>query len=143
MPTFTGGKKYEIKGCAGTGGFAQVYKSYLDSNPDDVVALKVKFSLIDKQSAYVLYFQHSSYVIPECELVGYRDSLQMLVRYKHLLFLGNSTCIVNLINVLPQRKYVVALYIFSKHILRFNVSNSIYTHPRSLIMSEIKFWLCS
>lgn len=46
LPTFTGGKKYEIKGCAGTGGFAQVYKSYLDSNPDDVVALKVK-SLID------------------------------------------------------------------------------------------------
>lgn len=46
LPTFTGGKKYEIKGCAGTGGFAQVYKSYLDSNPDDVVALKVK-TLID------------------------------------------------------------------------------------------------
>ncbi|XP_022930700.1 mitotic checkpoint serine/threonine-protein kinase BUB1 [Cucurbita moschata] len=37
-----GGKKYEIKGCAGTGGFAQVYKSYLDSNPDDVVALKIQ-----------------------------------------------------------------------------------------------------
>lgn len=42
LPKFTGGKKYEIKGCAGTGGFAQVYKSYLDSNPDDVVALKVE-----------------------------------------------------------------------------------------------------
>lgn len=47
LPTLAGGKKYEIKGCAGTGGFAQVYKAYVDSNPDDVVALKVKKELID------------------------------------------------------------------------------------------------
>ncbi|XP_052208011.1 mitotic checkpoint serine/threonine-protein kinase BUB1 [Diospyros lotus] len=37
-----GGKKYQIKGCAGLGGFAQVFKAYVNSNPDDVVALKVQ-----------------------------------------------------------------------------------------------------
>lgn len=39
-----GGKKYQIKGCAGQGGFAQVFKAYVDSNPDDTVALKVNFT---------------------------------------------------------------------------------------------------
>lgn len=37
-----GGKKYQIKGCAGQGGFAQVYKAYVNSNPDEVVALKIQ-----------------------------------------------------------------------------------------------------
>ncbi|KAL7000420.1 non-specific serine,threonine protein kinase [Sarracenia purpurea var. burkii] len=37
-----GGKKYEIKGCAGRGGFAQVFKAYVNRNPDDVVALKIQ-----------------------------------------------------------------------------------------------------
>ncbi|PPS10210.1 hypothetical protein GOBAR_AA10425 [Gossypium barbadense] len=37
-----GGKKYQIKGCAGQGGFAQVFKAYVDSNPDDAVALKIQ-----------------------------------------------------------------------------------------------------
>ncbi|KAK7263680.1 hypothetical protein RJT34_31274 [Clitoria ternatea] len=37
-----GGKKYHIKGCAGQGGFAQVYKAYVNSDPDTVVALKVQ-----------------------------------------------------------------------------------------------------
>ncbi|PKI51322.1 hypothetical protein CRG98_028269 [Punica granatum] len=37
-----GGKKYQIKGCAGQGGFAQVYRAYVNSNPDDVVALKIQ-----------------------------------------------------------------------------------------------------
>lgn len=36
-----GGEKYQIKGCAGQGGFAQVFKAYVNNNPDDVVALKV------------------------------------------------------------------------------------------------------
>ncbi|XP_039018055.1 mitotic checkpoint serine/threonine-protein kinase BUB1-like isoform X2 [Hibiscus syriacus] len=35
-----GGRKYQIKGCAGQGGFAQVSKAHVDRNPDDVVALK-------------------------------------------------------------------------------------------------------
>ncbi|KAJ7981492.1 Mitotic checkpoint Serine/Threonine-kinase BUB1-like protein [Quillaja saponaria] len=37
-----GGKKYQIKGCAGQGGFAQVYRAYAESTPDDVVALKIQ-----------------------------------------------------------------------------------------------------
>ncbi|KAL5573543.1 hypothetical protein UlMin_023140 [Ulmus minor] len=37
-----GGKKYQIKGCAGQGGFAQVYKAFVNSNPDEVVALKIQ-----------------------------------------------------------------------------------------------------
>ncbi|KAK6919095.1 Mad3/Bub1 homology region 1, partial [Dillenia turbinata] len=37
-----GGRKYQIKGCAGQGGFAQVFKAYENSNPDDVVALKIQ-----------------------------------------------------------------------------------------------------
>ncbi|OMP08960.1 hypothetical protein COLO4_05950 [Corchorus olitorius] len=37
-----GGKKYQIKGCAGQGAFAQVFKAHIDSNPDDVVALKIQ-----------------------------------------------------------------------------------------------------
>ncbi|CAA2982166.1 mitotic checkpoint serine threonine- kinase BUB1 [Olea europaea subsp. europaea] len=37
-----GGYKYQIKGCAGQGGFAQVFKAYVDNNPDDVVALKIQ-----------------------------------------------------------------------------------------------------
>ncbi|KAH0983378.1 hypothetical protein GBA52_010555 [Prunus armeniaca] len=34
--------KYQIIGCAGQGGFAQVYKAYVSCNPDDVVALKIQ-----------------------------------------------------------------------------------------------------
>lgn len=41
-----GGKKYQIKGCAGQGGFAQVYKAHVHSNPDEVVALKVLVILV-------------------------------------------------------------------------------------------------
>lgn len=38
----SGGYSYQIKGCAGQGGFAQVFKACCDGNPDEVVALKVK-----------------------------------------------------------------------------------------------------
>ncbi|XP_020692988.1 mitotic checkpoint serine/threonine-protein kinase BUB1 [Dendrobium catenatum] len=37
-----GGEKYQIKGCSGVGRFAQVYKAFVDNNPDDVVALKIQ-----------------------------------------------------------------------------------------------------
>ncbi|XP_047178646.1 mitotic checkpoint serine/threonine-protein kinase BUB1 isoform X1 [Vigna umbellata] len=36
------GMKYLIKGCAGQGGFAQVYKANVNSDPDNVVALKIQ-----------------------------------------------------------------------------------------------------
>ncbi|KAB2612537.1 mitotic checkpoint serine/threonine-protein kinase BUB1 [Pyrus ussuriensis x Pyrus communis] len=34
--------KYQITGCAGQGGFAQIYKAYVNCNPEDVVALKIQ-----------------------------------------------------------------------------------------------------
>ncbi|GAV80586.1 Pkinase domain-containing protein/Mad3_BUB1_I domain-containing protein [Cephalotus follicularis] len=37
-----GGKKYQIKGCAGKGGFAQVFKAHVNGNPDDIIALKIQ-----------------------------------------------------------------------------------------------------
>ncbi|KAL8100897.1 mitotic checkpoint serine/threonine-protein kinase BUB1 [Apium graveolens] len=37
-----GSKKYQIIGCAGQGGFAQVFKAHVNSNPEDVVALKIQ-----------------------------------------------------------------------------------------------------
>ncbi|KAF2283246.1 hypothetical protein GH714_043598 [Hevea brasiliensis] len=37
-----GGKQYHIKGCAGQGGFAKVFKAFVNSNPDDIVALKIQ-----------------------------------------------------------------------------------------------------
>ncbi|KAK1325446.1 3-phosphoinositide-dependent protein kinase 1 [Acorus calamus] len=37
-----GGRKYQIKGCSGQGAFARVYKAFENSNPDDVVALKIQ-----------------------------------------------------------------------------------------------------
>ncbi|WJX50938.1 protein kinase, variant 2 [Trifolium repens] len=37
-----GRMKYHIKGCAGQGGFAQVYKANVNGDPDDVVALKIQ-----------------------------------------------------------------------------------------------------
>lgn len=42
----TGRNKYQIKGCAGQGGFAQVYRAYVNSNSEDVVALKVMHSSV-------------------------------------------------------------------------------------------------
>lgn len=44
MVILKGGKKYQIKGCAGQGGFGTVFKAYVNSNPDEVVAIKVLLS---------------------------------------------------------------------------------------------------
>ncbi|KAF3782349.1 Mitotic checkpoint serine/threonine-protein kinase [Nymphaea thermarum] len=40
-----GRKKYQIKGCAGKGGYAQVFKSHVYGNPEETVALKVALFL--------------------------------------------------------------------------------------------------
>ncbi|XP_057792451.1 mitotic checkpoint serine/threonine-protein kinase BUB1 [Salvia miltiorrhiza] len=37
-----GRENYQIRGRAGQGGFAQVFKAYVDGKPDDVVALKIQ-----------------------------------------------------------------------------------------------------
>ncbi|XP_034211616.1 mitotic checkpoint serine/threonine-protein kinase BUB1 isoform X4 [Prunus dulcis] len=49
-----GRTKYQIIGCAGQGGFAQVYKAYVSCNPDDVVALKFLKSLADTKACFPL-----------------------------------------------------------------------------------------
>lgn len=85
-----GGKKYQIKGCAGQGGFAQVFKAHLDSNPDEVVALKV-----------VAYAFLGSIILSLSLifLIGCWDfelKMRNSCRYKSLASLGNFTCIGNL-----------------------------------------------
>ncbi|CAN1351416.1 Mitotic checkpoint serine/threonine-protein kinase BUB1 [Linum perenne] len=37
-----GKRKYQIKGCAGQGRFAQVFKAHDSSNPDEIIALKIQ-----------------------------------------------------------------------------------------------------
>lgn len=49
----SGGEKYQIKGCAGKGGFAQVYKACVNSNADKVVALKVIDTLRNLCSLFI------------------------------------------------------------------------------------------
>ncbi|KAL1309622.1 ATP-dependent DNA helicase Q-like 4A [Arachis ipaensis] len=66
-----GGRKYHIKGCAGQGGFAQVYKACVNSDPNDVVALKVELVKLTGQKV------SSSHI-----LEVYRGSLSQLVK-KH------------------------------------------------------------
>ncbi|THG16331.1 hypothetical protein TEA_009684 [Camellia sinensis var. sinensis] len=73
------GKKYQIKGCAGQGGFAQVFKAYVDRNPDEVVALKVTGSsilsghLIQRSSFGFAHRLHlySDYSIIVCDYLGH------------------------------------------------------------------------
>ncbi|KAL2640698.1 hypothetical protein AAZX31_06G272000 [Glycine max] len=78
-----GGMKYHIKGCAGQGGFAQVYKANVDSDPDNVVALKIQkpafpwefyvYRLLDKRildrerSSYG--FAHRIHVYSDCSIL--------------------------------------------------------------------------
>ncbi|GLT26028.1 hypothetical protein SLA2020_011190 [Shorea laevis] len=78
-----GGKKYQIKGCAGQGGFAQVYKAYLDSNPDDVIALKIQepafpwefymYRQLDQRIAgnhrSSFGFAHKIHLYPDCSIL--------------------------------------------------------------------------
>ncbi|KAM2685135.1 hypothetical protein EV1_046540 [Malus domestica] len=54
-----GRTKYQITGCAGQGGFAQVYKAYVNCNPDDVVAFK--------RSSFG--FAHRMHLYPDCSIL--------------------------------------------------------------------------
>lgn len=49
----TGRTKYQITGCAGQGAFAEVYKAYVNCNPDDVVALKVYLTSVVLSQCYL------------------------------------------------------------------------------------------
>lgn len=80
-----GGEKYQIKGCAGQGGFAQVFKAYVNSNPDNVVALKV---IITCHTSFLHGFQSCEF-IPSCLKLPISD------RFKSRHFLGNSICTAN------------------------------------------------
>ncbi|XP_077242210.1 protein kinase and Mad3-BUB1-I domain-containing protein isoform X2 [Tasmannia lanceolata] len=78
-----GGKKYQIKGCSGQGGFAEVFKAYVDSNPDDVVALKIQrpafpwefymYRLLDERISDVerpsFGFAHKAHIYSDCSVL--------------------------------------------------------------------------
>ncbi|XWS68670.1 hypothetical protein CRYUN_Cryun04dG0110900 [Craigia yunnanensis] len=92
-----GRKKYQIKGCAGQGGFAQVFKAYIDSNPDDVVALKIQkpafpweFYMYRQLDERILDRQRSSF--------GFAHKIQIYSDYSILIcdYLSNGTLQVGL-----------------------------------------------
>lgn len=81
--TFEGSNKYQIKGCAGAGAFAQVYKGYLDSKPDNFVALKVQeppcpwefymYRQLDKRMSDIkrssFGFAHELHIYSDCSIL--------------------------------------------------------------------------
>ncbi|XP_071701207.1 mitotic checkpoint serine/threonine-protein kinase BUB1 [Rutidosis leptorrhynchoides] len=87
-----GGEKYQIKGCAGKGGFAQVYKACISSNADEVVALKIQKPPFPWE--YYMYRQLDQR-IPETERspFGYAHRLHLYTDYSILVseFLGHGT----------------------------------------------------
>ncbi|KAK2982701.1 hypothetical protein RJ640_014501 [Escallonia rubra] len=87
-----GGKKYQIKGCAGQGGFAQVFKAYVNSNPDDVVALKIQKPPFPWE--FYMYRQLDSR-IPDKERLsfGHAHRLHLYSDYSILVsdYLGDGT----------------------------------------------------
>ncbi|XP_016472484.2 mitotic checkpoint serine/threonine-protein kinase BUB1-like [Nicotiana tabacum] len=87
-----GGYSYQIKGCAGKGGFAQVFKACLDGNPDEVVALKIQKPAFPWE--FYVYRQLDTR-IPERERLsfGYAHRLHLYSDYSILVsdFLANGT----------------------------------------------------
>ncbi|KAI3718442.1 hypothetical protein L6452_19313 [Arctium lappa] len=87
-----GGKKYQIKGCAGKGGFAQVYKACITSNQDEVVALKIQKPPFPWE--FYMYRQLDKR-IPENERLcfGYAHRLHLYSDYSILVsdFLAHGT----------------------------------------------------
>ncbi|ONK74931.1 uncharacterized protein A4U43_C03F11580 [Asparagus officinalis] len=78
-----GGCKYQIRGCSGLGGFAQVFKAFINSNPDDVVALKIQkpafpwefyiYRLLDKRIPEMerasFGFAHKVHIYPDISIL--------------------------------------------------------------------------
>ncbi|XP_076937821.1 mitotic checkpoint serine/threonine-protein kinase BUB1-like [Bidens hawaiensis] len=87
-----GGEKYQIKGCAGKGGFAQVYKACVNSNADKVVALKIQKPPFPWE--FYMYRQLDNR-IQESERIcfGYAHSLHLYSDYSILVsdFLAHGT----------------------------------------------------
>ncbi|KAK4368955.1 hypothetical protein RND71_012747 [Anisodus tanguticus] len=87
-----GGYSYQIKGCAGQGGFAQVFKACCDGNPDEVVALKIQKPAFPWE--FYIYRQLDMR-IPEKERLsfGYAHRLHLYSDYSILVsdFLANGT----------------------------------------------------
>ncbi|KAL4585270.1 hypothetical protein LXL04_009886 [Taraxacum kok-saghyz] len=87
-----GGKKYQIKGCAGKGGFAQVYKACINNNADDLVALKIQKPPFSWE--FYMYRQLDKR-IPENERLsfGYAHKLHLYSDYSIIVsdFLSHGT----------------------------------------------------
>ncbi|KAL6530966.1 hypothetical protein OROHE_014448 [Orobanche hederae] len=83
------GEKYQIKGCAGQGGFAQVFKAYLNSNHDDVVALKIQ----KPRFPWEFYmYRHLDMRIPENESFGFAHRLYLYSDYNDGKEEDKNTC---------------------------------------------------
>uniref|UniRef100_M1D6A6 ATP binding / protein kinase/ protein serine/threonine kinase n=2 Tax=Solanum tuberosum TaxID=4113 RepID=M1D6A6_SOLTU len=87
-----GGYSYQIKGCAGQGGFAQVFKACCDGNPDEVVALKIQKPAFPWE--FYIYRQLDMRIPAKERLsFGYAHRLHLYSDYSILVsdFLANGT----------------------------------------------------
>uniref|UniRef100_M1D6A7 ATP binding / protein kinase/ protein serine/threonine kinase n=1 Tax=Solanum tuberosum TaxID=4113 RepID=M1D6A7_SOLTU len=88
----SGGYSYQIKGCAGQGGFAQVFKACCDGNPDEVVALKIQKPAFPWE--FYIYRQLDMRIPAKERLsFGYAHRLHLYSDYSILVsdFLANGT----------------------------------------------------
>ncbi|XP_047335288.1 mitotic checkpoint serine/threonine-protein kinase BUB1 [Impatiens glandulifera] len=87
-----GGKKYQIKGCAGQGGFAQVFKAYINSNPDEIVALKIQKPAFSWEF-YMYRLLDERIPEPDRTTFGYAHRLHLYSDYSILVcdYLGHGT----------------------------------------------------
>lgn len=87
-----GGMGYQIKGCAGKGGFAQVFKAYVNSDPDEVVALKIQKPPFPWE--FYMYHQLDKRIPPEeRSRFGFAERMHHYSDYSILVcgYLSNGT----------------------------------------------------